>query len=69
MDDNRTLNEEIEESLRICEELLSQNPDLIPEKPQFLEELDQTERKNRNQRQIRSQFQNQYAGSYQKNQN
>ena len=44
MDDNRTLNEEIEESLRICEELLSQNPDFIPEKPQFLEELDQPEK-------------------------
>ena len=44
MDDNRTLSEEIEESLRICEELLSQNPDFIPEKPQFLDELDQPEK-------------------------
>lgn len=43
MDDNRTLSEEIEESLRICEELLSQNPDFIPEKPQFLNELDEPE--------------------------
>lgn len=44
MDDNRTLSEEIEESLRICEELLSQNPNFIPEKPQFLEELQKTEK-------------------------
>lgn len=44
MDDNRTLSEEIEESLRICEELLSQNPDFIPEKPQFSDELDQPEK-------------------------
>lgn len=44
MDDNRTLSEEIEESIRICEELLSQNPDFIPEKPRFLDELDQPEK-------------------------
>ena len=44
MDDNRTLSEEIEESLRICEEILNQNPDFIPEKPQFLNELDDLEK-------------------------
>ncbi len=44
MDDKRTLSEEIEESLRICEELLSQNPDFIPEKPQFLNEIEEPEK-------------------------
>lgn len=35
MDEKRTVNEEIEESLRICEELLNDNPDFIPERPDF----------------------------------
>lgn len=35
MDENRTTNEEIEESLRICEELFQNNPEAIPERPDF----------------------------------
>lgn len=44
MDDNRTQNEKIEDSIRVCEELLSQNPYFIPERPKFLDELEETEK-------------------------
>lgn len=33
MEEKRTVQEEIEESLRICEELLNDNPDIISERP------------------------------------
>lgn len=33
MDQKKTVQEEIEESLRICEEILNENPDIIPPKP------------------------------------
>lgn len=35
MDEKRTISEEIEESIRICEELLNENPGFIPERPDF----------------------------------
>lgn len=35
MDENKTVNEEIEESLRICEEILRETEGIIPEKPEI----------------------------------
>lgn len=35
MDEKRTVEEEIEESLRICEEILNDNPDMVSQKPEI----------------------------------
>lgn len=39
MEHNQSFHDEIEESLRICEEIFSENPDFIPEKPEGLETI------------------------------